>query len=410
MDLLLHWLLFLLWLLLFGDLTRVLGQYANGVVCLLDQGDLGQNTCLELPLLFVISPLFDICDLEPLVLKKILCRWPRVIIDVEATLQDLGVLPCHLLVIDVVSTPLNTAIEVVIGLTSEGEAAIEQCVHEHTSSPDVSRWSCILNFWDDLRSHIAGSSTEHPKLLVVGDACRESKVDELHIFVFIQQNILKLDVSVSDALAMAILERNKNLIYNSSCLLLVELLIDHLFEVAMQAASRNILHDKINMALCLEGLDQLDNIWVIHFLKKDYFSSDGSLPVDVAKLRLVIYLHRVLLIVVPWGGHSHHGIGSLADLAPEHIVVNTILMLGWFTLISILAWVVGRIMVDQDQIITLRNGVFLLQVCIPLLDLVIKLLFQLVHVLYALLTVQLILAWDEGISAWHTGPCTIIIF
>jgi hypothetical protein len=116
------------------------------VVCLLDQGDLGQNTCLELPLLFVISPLFDICDLEPLVLKKILCRWPRVIIDVEATLQDLGVLPCHLLVIDVVSTPLNTAIEVVIGLTSEGEAAIEQCVHEHTSSPDVSRWSCILNF------------------------------------------------------------------------------------------------------------------------------------------------------------------------------------------------------------------------------------------------------------------------
>ena len=82
--------------------------------------------------------------------------------------------------------------------------------------------------------------------------------------------------------------------------------------------------------------------------------------------------------------------------------MNAVLKLGMLAIISILAGVICRIMIDQDQIIALADGVFLLEVGIPLLDLVIKLLFQLVHVLYSLLVLWLLLLGDERISTGHS--------
>ena len=99
--------------------------------------------------------------------------------------------------------------------------------------------------------------------------------------MLIEQNILKLDVSVCDALTMAILESNQYLIDDPPCLLLIELLINHLFEIAVQTSSRHILHDEIHMTFCLECFDKLHYIWMVHLLKENNFSSYTPLSIDV---------------------------------------------------------------------------------------------------------------------------------
>jgi hypothetical protein len=124
----------------------VLCQNANGVIGLLDYWDLRQDSCLELPLLLVVCLLFDVLDLEPRVIEQVLGCCSRVIVDIQATLQDVEVFPSDLLVMYVVGSSFDSAIEVIIGLSSEWEAAVEQGIKQHTGGPDISRRASILNF------------------------------------------------------------------------------------------------------------------------------------------------------------------------------------------------------------------------------------------------------------------------
>lgn len=123
----------------------VLCQNANGVIGLLDYWDLRQDSCLELPLLLVVRLLFDVLDLEPRVIEQVLGCCSRVIVDIQATLQDVEVFPSDLLVMYVVGSSFDSAIEVIIGLPSEWEAAVEKGIKQHTGGPDISRWASILN-------------------------------------------------------------------------------------------------------------------------------------------------------------------------------------------------------------------------------------------------------------------------
>jgi hypothetical protein len=75
-------LIFILLLVFLGNLVRVLSKYADGLIGFLDQRDLCQYSCFELPLFLFISPLLDISDLEPLVFEEVCCCWPSVVIDV----------------------------------------------------------------------------------------------------------------------------------------------------------------------------------------------------------------------------------------------------------------------------------------------------------------------------------------
>lgn len=178
------WLLLLLRDLL--AIVLVLGQNANGVIGLLDYWYFGQDSCFELPLLFVIGFLLDVLDLEPWVIEQVLCCCSRVIIDIQATLQDVKVFPCDLLVVYVVGSSLDSAIQIVISLPSEWEAAVQEGIEQHTGGPDISWWAGILNFGDNLRCHVRRCATEHPNLLVVWNAGGEPKVDELDVLILIE--------------------------------------------------------------------------------------------------------------------------------------------------------------------------------------------------------------------------------
>lgn len=216
---------------LIQDIRRILRQDANGVISLLYNRHLRQDLGFELPLLFLVGPLLDISNFEPRIIEQIFRRRPSVIVDIQASLENVEVLAGHPLVVDVVSSSLDAAVQIVVCLPSEWEAPVEQRVEENASGPDVSRRSCILDLRHDLRRHVGWCTAEHANLLVVGDARRESEVDELDVLGLIKQDVLQFDVPVSDALAMAVFECDENLLEDPSRLLLVQLLVDHLFEV-----------------------------------------------------------------------------------------------------------------------------------------------------------------------------------
>lgn len=230
-----------------GHLCGVLGQDANGVVGLLYDGNLGEDPGLELPLLLVVGPLLDVFDLEPLVVEQVLGSGPGVVVDVEASLEDIEVLARDLLVVDVVGAPLDPPVEVVVSLASEGEAAVQEGVEQHSCGPDICRWAGVLDLGDDLGRHVGRRAAEHPDLLMIRDASREAEVDELHVLVLVEENVLQLDVSVGYALAVAVLQCHQDLAEDATGLLLIELLVDHLFEVGVQASPGDVLHDQVDV-------------------------------------------------------------------------------------------------------------------------------------------------------------------
>lgn len=206
----------------------VLGKNTNLMVFFLYNWNLGQDSRFELSLLFVVSLLLDIVYLEPRVLKEVLCRCSRVIVYIQSPCKDVEILSSDLLVVDVVGSSLYPPVKIIIRLSSEGEAPVQQGEEKHSGGPDISRRARVFNFADNLRSHVRGRPTEHTDLLVVWNASRKAKVNELYVLVFVKENVLELDVSVRNALAVAVLQSNQDLLEDPPCFLFVQLLVDHL--------------------------------------------------------------------------------------------------------------------------------------------------------------------------------------
>ena len=50
-----------------------------------------------------------------------------------------------LLVVDVVGAPLDPSVEVIVSLASKGEAAVQECIEQHSCSPDICQSAGILD-------------------------------------------------------------------------------------------------------------------------------------------------------------------------------------------------------------------------------------------------------------------------
>lgn len=119
---------------------------------------------------------------------------------------------------------------------------------------------------------------------MVGNARRKAEVDEFDVLVLIQQNVFQLDVSVGDALAVAVTQCHQNLFENPPGLFFLELLVDHFFEVRMQTSPTHVLHDQVHVRVSFKSLDELDYVVVVHLLKQHHFAPHRPLSVDVVQL------------------------------------------------------------------------------------------------------------------------------
>jgi hypothetical protein len=89
---------------------------------------------------------------------------------------------------------------------------------------------------------------------------------------------------MSYALLVAVLESSHDLLEYPLGILLLEASIRPFLQVAVQAATTHILHHEVHIVVRLEGLKDLDNVGVIHFLQEFDLSADTSLAIDIGQL------------------------------------------------------------------------------------------------------------------------------
>ena len=160
---------------------------------------------------------------------------------------------------------------------------------------------------------------------MIGNACWKSEINNFNILIFIKQNIFQFNISMSYALTVTILQSDQNLLKYPSGFLFIQLLIDHLFQIGMQTSPSYIFHYKINIRISFKCLNKFNYIWMVHFLKKNYFSPNASLSIYVDELCLVIYFDGVFFAVFPWSCTSYNSICSFSNLFSKLVIMNSIL-------------------------------------------------------------------------------------
>lgn len=86
---------------------------------------------------------------------------------------------------------------------------------------------------------------------------------------------------MGNAFAVTILECYEDLSEDAARLLLVKLLVDHFFQVRVEAATFDVFHDEVDVRVRLKGLNQLDDVRVVHFLQQYHLAANTPLAIDI---------------------------------------------------------------------------------------------------------------------------------
>jgi len=149
-------------------------------------------------------------------------------------------------------------------LTLEGEFSTQKSKKQNSERPNVSRRPRILYLTHNFRSHVTRCSAENFHFALVWNAGTEPKVDHFYDgFSFIEQNILQLYVSMSDIPLMTIVNRLYNLSPKVFCLELRHLPVRFHFQISMQTASIDVLHENKYLLMRFKCFIEFANVWMI---------------------------------------------------------------------------------------------------------------------------------------------------
>lgn len=119
-----------------------------------------------------------------------------------------------------VQAPADSLIKLLRILAFERKPSAEHGIKQNAACPDIGRWSAVVSPLNNLWTHIAGGSTEHPEIgFAIGLTC-EPEVDEFDLVVGVDDYVFKLDVSVRYFVLMKILDCLQQLLHNYLCFLL----------------------------------------------------------------------------------------------------------------------------------------------------------------------------------------------
>ena len=129
-----------------------------------------------------------------------------------------------------------------------------------------------------------------------------------------------------DAPIMTVANAFDDLFEDAFGLLFVESAVLLALEVAMETAPAHILHDQDHVLRSVDHLIQADDVLVAHFLHKFDFAFDALSAIRVEQLGLLVDFHGYLFVRRAVQADTHYGVGALADLLPDHVVVEGVLI------------------------------------------------------------------------------------
>lgn len=195
------------------------------------------------------------------------------------------------------------AIEFLLRLSSKWECASQESIKKDSEGPHVNLAAVVLLFPDELGRHVRRSSAEYPLLLSVLTKSSEAKVNNFdHVCFVFDEKVVQLDISVSNALRMQVLERLSNLLKISPAYVFLYLSVDALvLHVLMQRDPRDVVSHDADLFAGFNQVVHPDYVWVIDLLESHDLPLDCFPLHAVIEFDLLIYfdgalLHRRLVI------------------------------------------------------------------------------------------------------------------
>lgn len=140
---------------------------------------------------------------------------------------------------------------------------------KHTQAPNVCSETLIATIRNNLWSYICWSAALFRDLLVFLNNSAYAEITNLNIAIFIQKDIVKLDVSVEHRSAMAVSDTKNYLLEYSSSLALIE--SPSLLNELQQISAASILHHHEEVFGRFEDFKESDDVGVAHLLQDLHF-------------------------------------------------------------------------------------------------------------------------------------------
>mmetsp|Transcript_53085 Transcript_53085/g.158203 ORF Transcript_53085/g.158203 Transcript_53085/m.158203 type:complete len:310 (+) Transcript_53085:675-1604(+) len=208
--------------------------------------------------------------------------------------------------------------DVGVRLAVEGRVTAEHDVHDDTATPEVAHVVVLAR--EHLRCHVVGCPRFGGEDLAALKLAGEAEVDDLElalidVFLGGEEEVLGLQIAVADVKLVHVEDGPDYLLHDRRCLALVE--VADFDDAVEQLASNAQLKDQVDVPLVLEGLVQLDDVWVIHLLH------DADLlleSLDVLHVGLGNALDRPDCLGGLRRGLDDGTVGPLAQLLLLHVV------------------------------------------------------------------------------------------
>ena len=136
----------------------------------------------------------------------------------------------------------------------ERKFATQKCKQQNARSPYVCWSTRILDFTHDFWCHVTWRPTENLDFPFVWYASTEAKIDQFRDGLgLIEQNVLKLDISVTHVPLVTVINTLDNLLPQEFGFQLRHLPVWLHLQVSVQAASVYVLHDYEHLLMALKG-------------------------------------------------------------------------------------------------------------------------------------------------------------
>lgn len=210
----------------------------------------------------------------------------------------------------------------------ERQVPADHCVEDDAQTPYVGLKTPVTASSDHFGRRIAWTAASCLKELSSFVGVAQSEINNLYVHTLVEQEVLRLQISVADLILMEILNPGEDLLKVATGILLLEALALHY--VVEELAPVGVLHYEKELPVCFNDLIELDDVWVSNYLQN----------LDLSRHALNVCLVRDLVLLQNFDGHalpcqgvspqSHFPKRPLAERLPHDIVPDSpILSVVW---------------------------------------------------------------------------------
>mmetsp|Transcript_26557 Transcript_26557/g.47703 ORF Transcript_26557/g.47703 Transcript_26557/m.47703 type:complete len:231 (+) Transcript_26557:2686-3378(+) len=223
---------------------------------------------------------------------------------------------------DLVVAFADASEEVVVVNTSEWKTPTQHGEEKDSQSPNIHWLGLVVPPHDDLRCHVIRSAAESPRLALSRQDCREAEVNNFHVFLIIEQDILELDVSVRHVQSVAVVDCLYNLSEESLDALFRQSFHSLLPEVAVKRQAPAVLHHDVDLTRAFQGFMQANYVRMFKFLQNLHLAFNTLFALWVLQVRLFVGFDRYFLLSSLVRPHLDCGVRALAEYFPYCVIFN----------------------------------------------------------------------------------------